>query len=268
MSIPSPHLNDFNSARKIEKVQTRMLWIATALALLSFGLSKETIQLIIAENGFDVIAGYAKKISNVLISSMAVIYSILEFIVLLYFDAGGKKKRNDLIDNSFGSNLNGIKSEGYFSNSNLKDGLFKLAVNSFESSYFTATIVSNMLLKKWLTTGALVIAILLSVFSGNLGVLNSIIQLSITGIIFQQTIKLQWYYFKMNQINQDFKVLFNNLMNAPDGTDNNSEILRNVLNYECGHAWGCVLNDSDIYNKLNPKMTQDWEAIKKNYKIK
>jgi hypothetical protein len=267
MSIPSPHLDDFQSARKIEKAQTRMLWVATGLALFSFALSNINFQVFITENGLVEIADYVKKTSNVLISVMAVIYSILEFIVLHYFDAGGKKKRNDLIDNSFGSNLNGIKSIGYFSNSGLKDGLYKLAVNCFESSYFTATIVSNMLLKKWIATGSLVIAILLSVFSGNLGVLNSIIQLSITGIILQQTIKLQWYYFKMNQINQDFKVLFNNLMNAPEGTDNNAEILRNVLNYECGHAWGCVLNDSDIYDKLNPKMTQDWEAIKSNYKI-
>jgi hypothetical protein len=147
-------------------------------------------------------------------------------------------------------------------------GFYKLAVNCFESSYFTATIVSNMLFKKWIATGALVIAILLSVFWGNLGFFNNLIQLSITGIILQQTIKLQWYYFKMNQINQDFKTLFNNLMNAAPGSNNNAEILRNVLNYECAHAWGCVLNDSDIYHQLNPEMSTNWEAIKVNYNIR
>ncbi|MCW3085103.1 MAG: hypothetical protein JWP12_2469 [Bacteroidetes bacterium] len=268
MNIPSPHLDDFKSGRQIEKIQVWLLWAATAFAVLSFIIANDHIQQLIDTNGLKDFGEYAKKVFDVMVSAIAVLYAILDFIVMRYFDAGGKKKRNDLLDNSLGSNLNGIKSSGYFSNSNLPDGIYKLGVNAFENSYFTATIVSNMLLKRWLTTGALVIAILLSVFSGSLGVFNTLIQLSITGIIFQKTIKLQWYYFKMNQINQDFKTLFNSLLNAPAGFANDAEILRNVLNYECGHAWGGVFNDQDIYDKLNPKMSQDWETIKNNYKIR
>lgn len=267
MSIPSPHLNDFDTAKKIEKHQNKILWIATALSGLAFILNLETVKTGIGVQGWTVVANYFTKWSAILVSVMAIIYSVLEFIIQSYIAAGGKKKRSDLIDNSLGSNLSGIKSTGYFSNSQVDDGIYKLAVNCFENSYFTATIVSNMLWKKWITTGALVIAIMLAAFSGGLGVLNTLIQLTVTGAVLQQSIKLQWYYFKMNQIFEDFKTLFNSLNGDATPEKRSPEILKNVLNYECTHAWGGVLNETEIYTKLNPELSRNWETMKTNYNI-
>jgi hypothetical protein len=268
MSIPSPHLNDFDTAKKIEKYQNRLLWTATALSVIAFVINVETIKIGIASRGWTDLADYFTKATGIIVSVMAIIYSILEFITQSYISSGGKKKRNDLIDNSFGSNLSGIRSSGYFSNSQLPDGIYKLAVNCFENSYFTATIISNMLWKKWLTTGALVIAIMLAAFSDNLGILNTLIQLSVTGIVLQQSIKMQWYYFKMNQIFEDFKTLFDSLNGIPDPEKRSPEILKNVLNYECTHAWGGVLNETQIYDALNPELSRNWETMKTNYNIR
>lgn len=268
MAIPSPHLNNFDAAKKIEKYQNLILWTATILSLFGFVLNLETVQAGVQVQGWKEISDKFISVSGILVSALAIIYSVLEFIVQGYISEGSKKKRNDLIDNSFGSNLNAIKSDGYFSNSQVPDGIYKLAVNCFENSYFTATIVSKMLWKRWLTAGALTIAILLAAFSGSLNTLNTLIQLSITGVLLQQSIKLQWYYFKMNQIFQEFTNLFNSLKGVTDPEKRSPDILRNVLNYECTHAWGGVLNETAIYNQLNAELSQNWETMKQNLQIR
>jgi len=266
--IPSPHLNDFDTAKRIEKYQNRLLWIAASLSVMAFILNLDTLKISITAKSWIVLVNYFTKSAGIIVSVMAIVYATLEFIVLSYIAAGGKKKRSDLIDNSLGSNLSGIRSENYYSNSKLCDGLYKLAVNCFENSFFTATIVSKMLWKKWITSSTLVVAIILAAFSGSTSLLNMLIQLSVTGIVLQQSIKLQWYYFKMNQIFEDFKTLFNSLNVITDPEKRSPEILKNVLNYECTHAWGGVLNDTEIYKNLNPSLSKDWEIMKKNYNIK
>lgn len=256
-----PHQTAFDKAKKYDYWQSVALYISTFAALSIFILN--LIQK--SNSGFKL--SCLIDISTILVSLSSSAFLVLDLITNGVFYEGGKQKRIDLIDNSFGSNYSGQASTGYFNSQGVQSGIYKLGVHGFENSLFTSTVAKEMAAQKWRITIILSSILFLSVCFGNRELINSLLQLALFGTMYQQAIRLQQFSNRMSEVHSDFKLLFNSLKNIPDKESMKAEIIKNVLNYEAIHAWGCILMDSKIFNNVNTELSQKWEGMKRDYNI-
>jgi hypothetical protein len=256
-----PHQTIFDQARRLDKYLKWVLIASTALTVISIILDKrQQIQ-----------DWQYKEIALTLVnaaSSLCVLgYFTLDIIINIKLYKGGALKRLDLVDNAFDTNYTGERSKEYFNAQGVESGIYKLAVLAFENSLFTSEIAKRMTIPKLLFTAIIAAVFFLSASIGSKDITNNIIQLAATGILIQQAIKYYQYANRMEAIHDDFKKLFTDLKGMPDKSPKNCEIIKNVLNYEATHSWGGIILDSNIFKKLNPKLSEKWEAMKKTYSI-
>jgi hypothetical protein len=192
---------------------------------------------------------------------------VFDILINDKFYNSGKEKRLDLIDHAYDTNFSGERSIGYFNSQGVPVGVYKLATLTFENSLFTSQISKKMLLSKWLTTILISIVFVISACMGNKLLVNNILQIAATGVLIQQTVRLQLFSNRMSAIHGDFKALFTDLKNMQDKAPKEGEMIRNVLNYEATHSWGNILLDSKLFTKMNPPLTQKWDKMKQDYNI-
>jgi hypothetical protein len=249
-----PYQKSFDNTRKLSFCQNIVLVIITICSIVQIFLNVYDISC--GENALTVISSF-----------FIVIYLVLEVLVNDFFYNSGKKKRLDLIDHAFETHFTGEKSSGYFNSGNTPKGVYKLAVQSFENSLFTSEISKRMLLKSWGITSIIFIVFIFSAFIGSQLLVNSLVQFAATGILIQQSIKLQLFSNRMNLVLNDFKQLFSDMRNLDDKSSKEGEMVKNILNYETTHSWGSILADSKIFNQLNPSLSATWEDMKRSYNI-
>ena len=87
--------------------------------------------------------------ANIIVIGMSFFIELfVEFILVPKADS---KRRDDFIDNCFGSKFSPNSSVGYYSNGNVKGGIYRVAVNLFENCFFTYNLVKSITVKKVIT---------------------------------------------------------------------------------------------------------------------
>jgi hypothetical protein len=76
------------------------------------------------------------------------------------------QRRDDFLDNSFGSKFIPVPSLGYFDNDQISTGLYKAATNLFENCFFTYSLVRAITLKRLLLPLAVLLAVAACAWSG------------------------------------------------------------------------------------------------------
>lgn len=251
-----PFRKTFSNAKKCEQLAEYSLYAATLFTL-----------------GIAIFKYITDHESNaVIILNGLVIFSILIYHILivvenyLFFEAS-RQKRADLIDNSFHTQLAEDNSEQYYSNDNLGSGLYKLAVNSFENTFFTYNISKEMLLPVWLKNALFGFFILVLSIYGYNQILILVLQVSLPMILLIRALKLTFFVQKVSDLNERFRSLFNDLKSKNKYSEKTPEILISVIDYESTLSWGNVLLDDNLYEKLNPELTEKWEQMKNRYGI-
>lgn len=257
-----PHQNAFDIARKMEKWQARMLLVSTITTILAIALTA-----IKEKPGIKYIDTWLIVV-NVATTIFAVAFVVLDILVNDRFYAGGREKRIDLIDHAFGTNFSGQKSTGYFNPGNSHVGVYKLGVLGFENSLFTSTVAKKMAWGNWITTIVISIIFIVSACTGNKDLVTNLFQLAAPAVLIQQAIKLQTFSNRMSIIHAEFKTLFNSLKGVQTLSDGQQgEIIKNVLNYEATHAWGSILLNSAMFDKMNVEISAKWSQMKQDYSI-
>ena len=257
-----PHQNSFKVAKKYDKWQTCVLWTSTALTVLSITLNNINQPLLFTFQRVSLINWV-----NSFASCFAVFYIVLDILINDKFYLSGVEKRLDLIDHAYDKNFSGDKSVGYFNAQGVPIGLYKLAVQSFENSLFTSTIAKKMAARKWWMAGFIFTVFLISACLGNKDLVNNILQIAATGVLIQQTIRLQQFANRMGNIHADFKMLFTIMKDEANKSKYDGEMIKNILDYECTHSWGSILLNDKIFNKQNTELSEKWEGMKKGYNI-
>lgn len=191
---------------------------------------------------------------------------IIEFILIPQADF---KRRDDFLDNSFGSNFALQPSVGYFDNDEVAHGIYKAAVNLFENCFFTHSLVKYITIRKIVLP--LSVLLIVAVFA-YIGFKDAPIALSILQALFSATIlggliKHLILMARLNTIEKDWVFLFQDPDFKIRTADYAHKIYRNWLNYESLHSKIPAEIPRSIYKKLNPKLTSDWELLKKRFKI-
>lgn len=256
-----PHQNIFDTAKKMEKWQNRVLVASSISTIASLILNS------IKKSHDFTNSELAITLVDALATLFAIAFIVLDILINERFYSGGKDKRIDLVDHAFGTNFSGEKSSGYFNPGGVNPGIYKLAVLGFENSLFTTSIAKKMSVKKWIIASVVSVIFIISACIGNKDLVNNLFQIAATGVLVQQAIRLQQFSNRMSIIHSEFKSLFNSLKGVQDKISAQGEIVKNVLNYEATHAWGSILIDSKTFDNLNPELSTKWEKMKQDYII-
>jgi hypothetical protein len=249
-----PHQVSFDQVRKWRALNDWILVGTTVIVVLTTFLQNQSTSLQINDG--------LNAFNSMLIS----FYIVCDIVSSYFLFKVESKRRLDFLDNSFDTNLSGRKSEEYFTNSHLEPGLYKLAVNSFENVLFSYNI-SKRMLPGLLAKNFLVIFIfILAASLGEKKIVILIFQLSLPVVLLQQLVRLWVYNLNTEKVLEEFQCLFEDLKTTTPERKS-AQILRNIIHYESNISWGSILLSSRVFNKLNPTLSSEWEALKKEYKI-
>jgi hypothetical protein len=255
MNKKVPFKNKFNTAKKYDKISTYLLYISTALLIGNFILSKTTN-----------IPTSTIRWIEIINCLTIILFSVVEFIVDYIHFGAETHRREDLVDNSFASLFAENRTESYYTNDDLKSGLYKMGVNNFESCFFSYNIAKADLTCLWVKS---IFLSLLFIFVGIAGydeLLIFIIQLSIPVVLLQQSIKHTIFVSRLKNVLERYRTLFSSLKNSKT-KKNDAEIIRDILEYEATISWGNTLFDESTYTKMNDSLSNEWENVKKEYSI-
>lgn len=250
-----PFKNNFDTAKKHDKWATIILYVSTTLLIGGFILSQNA-------NASPLTIRSIEILNCITI----VLYSILWFIVDYIHYGAEIYRREDLVDNSFGCLLAENRTSDYYTNDDLKSGLYKMGVNNFESCFFSYEIAKRELYQLWIKTVCLVVIFLFIAICGYDECLIFIIQLSIPIVLLQQAIKHTFFVSRLKNVLCRYRILFNRLKNSSN-ENHSPEIMRNILEYETLISWGNILLNDKIYRQMNASLSKEWESIKERYSI-
>ena len=163
-----PYQNLFELTEKYSKCSNYFLIGSTTFSIISSNIFCQTFA------GATTYLEIVNSGNSVLILS----FIVFEILVNTTFFKAEKKRRLDFIDNSFGTKLNGLRSEGYFTNDDISTGVLKLAANCFENSFFTSHITALMKRKEIFKAAVIIFVFITSSAFGNKNIVNLIIQLT------------------------------------------------------------------------------------------
>ncbi|MBW7674773.1 hypothetical protein [Chryseobacterium chendengshani] len=200
------------------------------------------------------------------ITAFFLIEILIDFILLPQADS---KRRDDFIDNSFGSKFSPKNSVGYYDNDEIGKGLYKTSVNLFENCFFTFSLV------KIITTRKIIIPILMVVFMSilayygfkkvpfALSILQALFSANILGLLIKHLILLN----RLSTIQDSWIGLFQNEEFRNEPFKYQANIYRYWLQYETLHSKINAGIPDSIFKKNNALLTTEWETIKSKYNI-
>jgi general stress protein CsbA len=256
MTQYNPYKGSFDQAKVFNKYAQIALWISTLLIIIAFSLKTYNT------NWF-AISDLVSNINCFFIIS----YATLTFISEVIFYQASVQRREDFIDNSFNTTIAEDRSVEYYTNENIANGIYKMAVNGFENSLFTFNIASKMTSKLWIKNIIFAILILAFAVFGYNNAFVLLIQMTLPILLLQQAIKQTLFVYRIKRVFENYRRMFNDLKANLDSKHKRPEIILNVLEYETTITYGAILLDSKIYEKLDPELSIKWTDLKHEYKI-
>jgi hypothetical protein len=252
--VPHQHLMD--RSKTFERVSGIFIIVSSVLSIILVAMSSDWSQ-----------DDYIIKALNAINCAAIFLVFLFETLFNYFFYIAGTAKRLDFIDNSLGTDFTDSKSQEYFSNDKLPKGIFKMAVNCFENSFFTSQVSSKMLVTSWIKVIAVVLIFVFSAAWGERQIVLTLFQLSLPIMMAQNVVRLTQFSTRISGIYQSFLVLFNDIKQSKSHNTKEPEMLKLIMDYQTTLSWGGILLDSKIFNSINPKLSKDWEEIKKKYEI-
>lgn len=250
-----PHSVSYDTVERLNKNAEIILYVSTVLSL-----SISTLDYL----------ELFRPLRNTLIvinSLLIALYCFIDNRSNYIFTRAEMARRLDYIDNSFGTNFSGKKSENYFTNENLSPGLYKLSVNCFESSVQTSFTIKKMFSKIMIQTIIICLLFIVSAYIGNREVIRMFFELTLPLLLIQKLIKAIFFVSRVDSVVTNFKNLFNSLMT--EKIDNKvPEVLRDVLNYETTLSWASLPLESKLFFIYRDQLALEWEDLKIAYQIK
>lgn len=250
-----PHQKAFNRVKTFGDWSNGILAVTTIVAISSMVFEDQLKS-----------DGLTDKV-NALNSLLILAYFVLDLTILYLLQKAEMLRRLVFIDNSFGVNLTGKKSAGYFTNESLTPGVYKMAVNCFENSFFSHFVSSKMLIRLVIKNVPIAAIFIAAASMGEAKIVNLIFQLSLPVVLVQQLVKMAFYVTTTETVLDNFKTLFSDLRGNRPSDLRTPEILRNVIQYETNISWGSIPLSSSLFEKFNDELSREWERMKNEYQI-
>lgn len=253
----NPLRESFKLAKRIDSIAFKILVLSAFLTLLNF----------IVNNYITSLKEWAEILSNAN-TVIIIIFALLKFAVNYIIFHTSFDKRSDFVDNSFGTNYSSNKSNKYYNNDTIENGILRMGANSFESCFFTYNLAIKDLRNKWVINIILAIIILSLAVQGYNTVLNMLLQLTLPIHLISDAINHSVFCLRIKNILDSFCRLYNDLKDNDITSKKEPEIILTVLNYETTLSTFNLLISESLYEKHNPQLSEKWEKLKEQYNLK
>lgn len=254
----APQLNLYAVIGRVKNTGTFMFW---AVFILSF--YPQLANQIPAMKRFEDIANIAN-----------IVFIILFFIQEIVVDGiliplAEHRRRDDFIDNSFGSHFATNSSIGYFDNDNVGQGKYKAAVNLFQNCFFTYSLLKTITPKRAFVPALVFVLVAVVAYFGfkEVPFALSVLQILFSGSILGSLIKHLILLTQIGYIQDNWVRVFQRADFNPNSTSYDAEILRNWLQYETLVSRMPADLPNSVFKKNNARLTAEWVQMKTKYNI-
>ena len=177
-----------------------------------------------------------------------------------------KKKINDVVDNSFGTQIGEDHSDNYFDNEEIKAGTKKLLYNTAESCFFSHNEMKSMIGSVCVKTLLPFLILAVGLIINKAEVIMAIFRLSVIIVLITQAVQFLVTLMQLQVLqSRMFATLKHKIGNVAQF---NAESINYAMEYETVMVWyGTKLPDK-VYRKLNEKLTNEWEGHKETFVVK
>ena len=256
MAQYNPFRSSFDQAKNFQKYSNLALWISAIILSVTFMIDTLSDEL-----------SHISEFLNAVNCFFILSFAVLSFISSNISFNASSTRRVDFIDNSFDSSYSENSSIEYYTNEDVISGIYKMAVNSFENSFFTLHIAEKMTKAMWLKNLIFALLILGFAIFGFNNAFILLIQLTLPILLIQEALNHTLFVYRINRVCENFRRLFNDLKDESNPEKKKPEIILNVLEYETTIASGSILLDSKIYEEYNDELSKKWAELKSEYNI-
>lgn len=258
MAEYSPHYNLFKIIDLLKGVEKKIFWLIFILSATSIAIQNIYFSLEIK----DII----NNINIICIGLFFIIEIIVDYILIPQADS---KRRDDFIDNAFGSKFSPIPSKGYYDTEGIEKGLYKASCNLFENCFFSYSLVKAMTIKKTIIPSVTILFLAIFAYYGfkQVPIALTILQTFLSATIFGDLIRHFILLTRLSKINDDWIILFQNENLINQIHKYQPHIYRLWLQYETLHSRIPAGISNELFNKHNERLTQDWNSLKIRYNI-
>lgn len=245
----------YDATKDLVKVNSVLFWLN---ALLAIAIYYST--LIIGVKGTEIL-------QIVFLVSVLIYFGISQYLGLYAFPRAGRKRRKQLLANSFGVNLSDDQTVNYYNN-NASPSIKRLGANTMENALFSKEIALRMLHQKRLIVAVYLIALIVAftIRSTDLKLLVIIAQLVFSGEIIVEWLKLEILRNRCEEVYNYLRNYF--IQNPSQGTSTEKATILNAFSdYEAAKSEAGVSISSKIYNQINDDLTKEWNEIRKKLNL-
>jgi hypothetical protein len=257
-----PFKTTYERVNQIEKVA---FWCSLIAAIFIF--SNWLINLYNFSNieyyniNFEIVKESLKVASYVFVT----FFLLFELIGRILFSEAERIKREDLVDNSFGTKFSDEKSQNYYNNDKVEYGILKFALNTYESAFHTQQVLKGMLLKSSMKLLILSIPFIVSIYTnGSTSFIRLLFELSIPLAYFFKVIIQIIYFTRVRGINTRFKTELFSIKKEDSIQLTQGKLLNPIMDYYNTKAWANMNLDTKIFDKINEETSAKWENRKKS----
>ena len=171
-------------------------------------------------------------------------------------------RRKQLLSNSFSVPLTPERTERYYNN-DVSPSVTRLAANVMENSFFAKNVCGEMAKMERIRILVYLVIYLVSITyrSTDLNLILILTQVLFSGDMFFRYLNIEILRFRNNAIYND---LYNLFLHRESSEPNNmvASMLDAFASYESAKASASIKQSSKIFDKLNSRLTLDWDKIK------
>lgn len=196
--------------------------------------------------------------------TITIVYIVLMNINDMFLkNTAEKERRKSFLKESFNINLTPNQTNKYYNNK-LDPSLEKMGLNCYESVFISRRIANKMLVVSlFKIVLAIVIYVIMFKLVDSIDVLLIATQTLFSSEVLFYFIKLCYYNFHLNKLDEELYNLLFSMNNVTDETK--IIILERVFDYECLKNYSKISLSSAIFNKYNDEWSKEWRKIIKNY---
>ena len=245
----------------IDRIRSGIFWIFWLIFILSI------VPAILSMLKIDLYLDDLFNTLNIICIAMFFVLDMLvEYILVPQADS---KRRDDFIDNSFGSTFSTNPSIGYFDTNEIQQGLYKAASNLFENCFFTYSLVKVVTIRKTIVPTIVLISVAVFAYYGfkQVPFALSFLQALFSATLLGELVKHFVLMTRLHTIQDAWISLFQQSDFKSNVEKYKTSIYRYWLQYETLHSRIQSGIPDKVFKKLNTKLTQDWNNIKIRYRI-
>ncbi|NWB64305.1 hypothetical protein [Pseudomonas sp. F1002] len=184
----------------------------------------------------------------------------------LYFSPRAEDgRRQDFFGSAFGVNLSHEKTDGYYNNDQTEP-VRRIAAQVLENSFFSKSIALRMAFRERIKVSVYVFLwiVCLSRRESDFGFILAASQAVFSEQVLAKFVRLEWLRIRFERTYENTYRLFKS---KPSHADFNAMALEILSFYETSKSNAAIPLSSAIFEKLNTKLSIEWDSIKKSLKI-